>query len=86
MKKDSGWVSLVGTIFVEFYNDLDSITTRIAEYSDGIQVVTSRKDWGELAENLKEIAELHIHEFGRAQCPKVDDYADGEYSKISSRN
>ena len=78
VKKDSGWVSPVGTIFVEFYNDLDSITTRIAEYSDGIQVVTSRKDWGELAKNLNsKSSELHIHEFGRAQCPKVDDYADG---------
>lgn len=78
VKKDSGWVSPVGTIFVEFYNDLDSITTRIAEYSDGIQVVTSRKDWGELAKNLNSKSSvLHIHEFGRAQCPKVDDYADG---------
>ena len=78
VKKDSGWVSPVGTIFVEFYKDLDSITTRIADYADGIQVVTARKDWDVLAKKLNDkSSELHIHEFGQAQCPKVDDYADG---------
>ena len=78
VKKDSGWVSPVGTIFVEFYKDLDSITTRIADYADGIQVVTARKDWDVLAKKLNDkSSELHIHKFGQAQCPKVDDYADG---------
>ena len=78
VKKDSGWVSPVGTIFVEFYKDLDSITTRIADYADGIQILTARKDWGVLAKKLKDkSSELHIHKFGQAQCPKVDDYADG---------
>ena len=78
VKKDSGWVSPVGTIFVEFYNDLDLITTRIADYTDGIQLVTARKEWGEFANILNsKSSELPIHEFGQAQSPKVDDYPDG---------
>ena len=77
VKKDSGWVSPVGTIFVEFYNDLDSITTRIADYAEGIQVVTTRKNWGDFLKILNsKSSELPIHKFGLAQCPKVDDYAD----------
>ncbi|MBI49495.1 MAG: acyl-CoA reductase [Crocinitomicaceae bacterium] len=78
VKKDAGWVSPVGTIFVEFYKDLDLITTRIADYAEGIQVVTARKGWGEFENILNsKSSELPIYEFGQAQCPQVDDYADG---------
>ena len=78
VKKDAGWVSPVGTIFVEFYNDFKEVSSRIADYSDGIQVVTSRNGWSDFKEDLKlKSSSISQLEFGVAQCPRIDDYADG---------
>ena len=78
MKKDAGWVSPVGTIYVEFYRDLDSVVNRLADYSEGLQVVTAREEWGEVRRMLSDKSpEIPVDVLGSAQCPKIDDYADG---------
>jgi len=78
VKKDTGWVSPVGTLFVEFYNDEDLIINRLADYSDGLQLVTSSSNNQGFSDKLK-LASNVISQasFGEAQCPTLLDYADG---------
>ena len=78
VKKDEGWVSPVGTLYIEFYSDLSKVVSKISEYSEGIQVITSRVGWTELQSDLqKSSPRLSFNTFGSAQCPEIFDYADG---------
>lgn len=78
VKKDSGWVSPVGTLFVEFYNDEDAIVNRLADYSDGLQIVTSSDKNTTFSNKLSQASSVISQtNFGQAQCPTLQDYADG---------
>lgn len=78
VKKDSAWVSPVGTLFVEFYNDEDAIIQRLADYSEGIQLVTSSSKNSEFTLKLKTLSnDISQASFGEAQCPTLFNYADG---------
>ncbi|MBM71997.1 MAG: acyl-CoA reductase [Crocinitomicaceae bacterium] len=78
VKKDEGWVSPVGTIYIEFYNDLKKVVSKISDYSDGIQVVTSRSGFCEFQESITNVSpSINQDLLGSAQCPKISDYADG---------
>ena len=78
VKHDENWVSPVGTIFIEYYKDINDVATRIADYSDGIQVVTSRGEWSEFRDHLNSKSQgISQLSFGRSQCPNIDDFADG---------
>jgi len=77
MKQDAGWVSPVGTIYIEFYRDLDAVVDRLADYSEGLQVVTAREEWVEVRRKLSaKSIEIPVDILGSAQCPKIDDYPD----------
>ena len=78
VKKDEGWFSPVGTIYVEFYNDLKKVVSKISDYSDGIQVVTSRSGFCEFQESITNASPSISQDLlGSSQCPKISDYADG---------
>lgn len=78
VKKDTEWVSPVGTLFVEFYNDENSIIQRLVDYSDGLQLVTSSSNNQEFSDKLKSASNVISQaSFGEAQCPTLLDYADG---------
>lgn len=78
VKKDTAWVSPVGTLFVEFYNDIEKVVSRLADYKDGLQLVTSREGSVDFTDSLSK-AESSISQtsFGSAQSPSLNDYADG---------
>ena len=61
MKQETALKSPVGVLHYELYDDLDIIHRLIAEYQQKIQCVTGKG----------------FVSFGKAQCPALDDYADG---------
>lgn len=65
LKEDEGLVSPISVVYYEYYNSLPELQTRLAEYKEKIQVVTSLGAWfeGSLP-------------FGTAQEPSLTDYAD----------
>jgi hypothetical protein len=78
VKEDENWVSPVGTLFIERYDDVNDIADKLAAYQDGLQLVTSRdgaKDFKALLHSLAPgISQTNL---GSAQCPSLNDYADG---------
>jgi len=78
VKEDEQWVSPVGTLFVERYEDRGEVIKKLAEYKDGLQLVTSRSGAKEFSQELSAIApEIAQQDLGLAQCPSLSDYADG---------
>lgn len=61
MKEESALKSPVSVLHYEFYDDLDLVHRLIADYQEQIQCVTGKG----------------FIPFGKAQCPALDDYADG---------
>ena len=78
VKEDESWVSPVGTLFVERYDDSGELVKKIAEYKDGLQIVTSRSGAIEFTKELTALApDIAQQDLGLAQCPSLSDYADG---------
>ena len=61
MKQETALKSPVSVLHYEFYDDLELVRRLIADYQEKIQCVTGRG----------------FIPFGKAQCPALDDYADG---------
>ena len=61
MKQETALKSPVSVLHYEFYDDLELVRRLVADYQEKIQCVTGRG----------------FIPFGKAQCPALDDYADG---------
>lgn len=66
LKEDPGFSSPVGVVFYEFYDDYDKISDHLIKNEEKIQCVVSRRPFP-----------LRHAYPGRAQHPKLTDYADG---------
>ena len=66
LKQDSRYASPIGTLFYEYYKDIDDVKKILEHDKDQIQAVVSRAP--ELANTL---------DFGRTQSPELWDYPDG---------
>lgn len=66
LKEDQGYSSPIGVLYYEFYPDTESLNKKIATDRELIQCIVSNS--AEINTAIK---------FGDAQCPKLDDYADG---------
>ena len=71
MKEDEGWMSPVGTLFYEWYDDLESVSSKLNESAEQLQCVSTRLPASELAENVPCVS------LGQTQNPAPWDYADG---------
>ncbi len=76
VKKDEGWVSPVGTLFIEYYSDAEDLANKIASYSDGLQLVTSRPNSPFRTLLSEKNSSIPQGNLGSAQCPSLTDYAD----------
>jgi hypothetical protein len=70
MKEDEKWVSPVGALFYEFYEDVRDIEQRINQNRDALQCVLSRQGARLLNVNAPVLT------LGTSQCPEPWDYAD----------
>ncbi|MDG2312041.1 MAG: acyl-CoA reductase [Flavobacteriales bacterium] len=78
VKEDENWVSPVGTLFVERYDDVGELIKKLSDYKDGLQLVTSRSGATEFTKELSALApSISQQDLGLAQCPSLSDYADG---------
>ncbi|HIO15575.1 MAG TPA: acyl-CoA reductase [Flavobacteriales bacterium] len=78
VKEDESWVSPVGTLYIERYDDRADVVEKLANYTDGLQLVTSRAGATEFSKELASAApEISQEDLGAAQCPSLKDYADG---------
>ncbi|MFD2201911.1 acyl-CoA reductase [Shivajiella indica] len=66
LKESQELVSPIAVLYYEYYKDLPDLESKIGGIQDKIQCVVSKDAW--FPKSLK---------FGEAQCPKLDDYADG---------
>ncbi len=66
LKEDTGYSSPIGVLFYEYYADMPTIMSRLQNDKEQIQCVVS---------NVSEIN--NTVSFGKAQYPKIFDYADG---------
>ena len=71
MKEDEGWMSPVGTLFYEWYDDLELVRSKLNESAGQLQCVSTRLPASELAENVPCVP------LGQTQNPSPWDYADG---------
>ena len=71
MKEDEGWMSPVGTLFYEWYDDLEAVSSKLNESAGQLQCVSTRLPASELAENVPCVS------LGQTQNPSPWDYADG---------
>jgi hypothetical protein len=78
VKNDPAWVSPVGTLFIEYYEDVNEVVMRLSDYSEGLQLVTSRAEWTDFSDSLFHLdPSIAQTSFGSAQSPVLSDYADG---------
>lgn len=78
VKEDEKWVSPVGSLFIERYDKIDQIVRKLADYQDGLQLVTSRAGAKQFKSSLYEQSpKISQTDLGLAQFPALDDYADG---------
>jgi hypothetical protein len=78
VKEDENWVSPVGTLFVERYDDVGELIKKLSDYKDGLQLVTSRSGAMDFTKELSVLApSISQQDLGMAQCPSLCDYADG---------
>jgi hypothetical protein len=66
LKEDSSYSSPIGVLFYEFYDNLSTLNQKLNADKEQLQCIVS---------NAIEIN--NAIPFGEAQCPKLDDYADG---------
>ncbi len=66
IKEDVAYSSPIGVLFYEYYEDINALNSRLENEKEQIQCVVGT---GLLIKNSIP--------FGRAQCPKLNDYADG---------
>jgi hypothetical protein len=66
LRESEGHSSPIGVLFYEYYNDLDKLNERLKADSSQIQCVVSGDG-----------AVINSIPFGQAQCPALNDYADG---------
>lgn len=66
LKESNELVSPIGVLYYEYYQDEKDLEKKINALEDKVQCVVSDKGWYQ--ESLS---------FGNAQCPALDDYADG---------
>ena len=66
LRESSELVSPIAVLFYEYYRDLDDLSKKISEKKGKIQCIVSLDGW--YPESLA---------FGSAQCPSLNDYADG---------
>lgn len=66
LKESEELVSPIGVLYYEYYQDEKDLDLKIKALEDKVQCVVSNKGWYQ--ESLG---------FGNAQCPTLDDYADG---------
>ena len=71
MKEDERWMSPVGTLFYEWYDDLESVSSKLKESAGQLQCVSTHLPASELTENLPCVS------LGQTQNPAPWDYADG---------
>jgi hypothetical protein len=64
IKEDSSYSSPISSVFYEYYNDIEAVTTQLHKEADQIQCIVSNN----LIENSIP--------FGQTQKPKLWDYAD----------
>jgi hypothetical protein len=78
VKEDEQWVSPVGSLFIERYDEIDQIVNKLTDYQDGLQLVTSRAGAKQFKSALsKQSPKIAQTNLGSAQFPALDDYADG---------
>jgi hypothetical protein len=66
LKEDASLPSPIGVLFYEFYDDLNSLNLRLENDKEHLQCIVSNN-----------AAVKHATPFGTAQCPQLNDYADG---------
>jgi hypothetical protein len=66
VRESEGLVSPISVVYYEIYSDEHALKNRLSEVSDKIQCILSKDAW--YPKSLP---------FGEAQCPALDDYADG---------
>ncbi|OFY84155.1 MAG: acyl-CoA reductase [Bacteroidetes bacterium RIFCSPLOWO2_12_FULL_35_15] len=66
LKEDAGYSSPIGVLFYEYYNSLESLNHRLENEFEQIQCIVSNS-----------VAIKNAIPFGHAQCPQLNDYADG---------
>lgn len=66
LKEDASYSSPIGVLFYEYYEDINSLNQRLENDKEQIQCIIS---------NIPEIK--NGISFGTAQCPQLNDYADG---------
>jgi hypothetical protein len=78
VKEDDQWVSPVGSLFIERYDEIDQIVNKLADYQGRLQLVTSRAGAKQFKSALsKQSPTIAQTDLGSAQSPALDDYADG---------
>lgn len=71
VKEDAAWLSPVGTLFYEWYDDLDAVRARLEADAAQLQCISTRLPQAELTPHVPCIAP------GQTQNPAPWDYADG---------
>jgi hypothetical protein len=66
LKESEDLVSPIGVLYYEYYRDQEDLKQKLELINDKIQCVVSKEAWYEGS-----------FSFGEAQCPALDDYADG---------
>lgn len=66
LKEDEGMSSPVGVLYYQYYSDLGELEKHLEDNKDRIQCVVSSKN-----------TPVETVEFGKSQCPALNDYADG---------
>lgn len=67
MKESNDISSPIGVLFFEYYKNISALSLQVESMSEELQVVCSQN----------KMLFPHAVSFGEAQCPKIDDYADG---------
>jgi hypothetical protein len=70
MKEDDKWVSPVGTLFYEFYEDVSAVEERLREHRNDLQCAVRREGAAVLS------IQVPVFTLGNSQCPLPWDYAD----------
>lgn len=66
LKESNSYTSPIGVLFYEFYNDVQQLNERLEKDAEHIQCIVA------MDERIK-----HSIQFGQAQCPALNDFADG---------
>ena len=66
LKQDETYSSPIGVLFYEFYDDIKDLNKRLENEKDNLQCIVSSS-----------IEIKNALPFGTAQCPSLNDYADG---------